>query len=52
MNLKLALAALVLAALPGLAQAMCLDGHKATTSACAEGQSWDAESQTCVDTTA
>ena len=53
MKFKLALAAVVLALAPGLAGAACYGDHeKMSTSACAEGQTWDAEAQTCVDTSA
>jgi len=53
MKMKLALAALVLAALPAVASAMCTgDQHKMSTSVCGEGQTWDSETQACVDTTA
>lgn len=53
MKLKLALAALVLAAMPTFAAAMCEHGEKSmSTSMCADGQTWDAPTQTCVDTNA
>jgi hypothetical protein len=53
MTLKLALAALVLAALPAVATAQCTRGEqKMSTSNCAEGQIWDAATQSCVDSTA
>jgi hypothetical protein len=53
MRLKTVLAAFVLAALPGFALAQgCHGEQKMSTSVCADGQSWDATTQTCVDTTA
>ncbi|QYK39946.1 MAG: hypothetical protein KF887_10735 [Paracoccaceae bacterium] len=49
MKLKLTLAAIALALTPGLAAAMCKDGHtKITASACGEGQVYDAASGACV----
>jgi len=53
MKFRLALATLVLAVLPGIAVAMCQgDSHQTSTSACADGQSWDPETRTCLDTSA
>ena len=53
MSIRLALATLVLATLPGLAMAACRgDSHQMSTSACADGFAWDPETQTCVETTA
>ncbi len=49
MKAKLTLAALVLAATPGLAVAMCSDMKPAQTAlTCAEGTVWDSETRTCV----
>jgi hypothetical protein len=49
MKLKVTLAALVLAATPGLAAAMCSDMKPAQTAAgCAEGMVWDGQTRTCV----
>ena len=49
MKIKITLAALVLAATPGLAVAMC-SGMKPqqTALSCAEGQVWDSQTSTCV----
>ena len=48
MSIKTLLAALVLTAAPGLAMAECSWGAQAVTMSCAEGLSWDADSQTCI----
>jgi hypothetical protein len=50
MKIKVLLAALALAAAPGLASAMCSWSAHGTEQAmtCAEGTVWDATSQTCV----
>jgi len=49
MKIKVTLAALVLAATPGLAFAMCSDMRPAqTASSCAEGTVWDSQAGTCV----
>ncbi len=47
MTLKSLLAALALTIAPTLAAASCF-GEQHTTMSCAEGSTWDAESQTCV----
>ncbi len=53
MKFRLALAAFFLAAVPAVAGPMCSDGHRdITTSVCGEGQTWDIDAQSCVDTTA
>jgi hypothetical protein len=41
----------ILALTPGLAMAECNWGHKMdqTVASCAEGKTWDAASQACVD---
>jgi hypothetical protein len=52
MTIRTALAALVLAAVPAVGWAGCNDGHRnMSTSSCAEGQTWDATTQTCVPVT-
>lgn len=49
MKLKATLAALVLAAIPGLAAAACSDMKPAQTAvSCAEGLVWDSQTRTCV----
>jgi hypothetical protein len=48
MSIKTLLAALVLTAAPGLAMAECSWGAHQVTMSCAEGMSWDADSQSCV----
>lgn len=48
MTLRTTLAALALTLLPGLAAASCWGMKNETASACSEGQTWDAGSQTCV----
>lgn len=50
MTMKLTLATLALVLLPSFAMAMC--GTKSSASACADGQTWDSATRTCVDTTA
>jgi hypothetical protein len=47
MTLRLTLAALVLAAIPGMAAAMCSD-MKPTAASCADGMVWDGQTRTCV----
>ncbi len=50
MKLKIALAALALTLSPAIASAMCSSMKPAqTASACADGQVFDADSQTCVE---
>ncbi|MBE2278732.1 MAG: hypothetical protein IAE87_20860 [Rhodobacteraceae bacterium] len=50
MKTRILLAALALAALPGLALAFgCQDRTQITASSCAEGQVWDGVAGTCVD---
>ncbi|MBD3765965.1 MAG: adenylosuccinate lyase [Rhodobacterales bacterium] len=47
MKLRVLLASAALALAPGLALAMC--GHdQVTAGQCAPGQTWDAETQSCV----
>ncbi|MBT8418037.1 MAG: carbohydrate-binding module family 14 protein [Silicimonas sp.] len=50
MKLKLHLAVLALAMLPGAAMAACFDGHAKDdiVMSCADGQVYDAETQSCV----
>lgn len=49
MKLRVTLAALVLAATPGLAAAMCSDMKPAQTAmSCADGMIWDSQTRTCV----
>jgi hypothetical protein len=49
MTLRIALVALCLSLVPGLAAAKCF-GERGSQSAatCAEGQVWDADSETCI----
>ena len=49
--MKTAFAAAVLALLPALASAAGCDHANTAQMSCAEGTTWDAESQTCVPTT-
>lgn len=50
MKIKTLLAALVLAAAPGLAGAACWSGHE-TVMSCADGQVYDSETRSCVPVT-
>ena len=48
MRVRLLLAALITAATPGLALAMCSGyGHEQVTMSCPEGQSFDAATESC-----
>ncbi len=46
--MKLFLSALVLVVLPAAAFAQCTGMEEMSTSQCAQGQTWDAPTQTCV----
>lgn len=51
MRIKTLLAAFVLMAMPGFAYATgCSWGSHEVTMSCADGATWDAETQTCVPT--
>ena len=47
MKLKLTLAAVALALMPGIAAAQCAWSASQSASQCGAGQVWDAENQTC-----
>ncbi len=48
MPLRTLVAALALAALPGIGFAACFGDHQKTTMSCADGTVWDATKGTCV----
>ena len=51
MKLKLLLAAVVMMGLPAVASAQCSWGmEEQVTMSCADGSTWDAESQSCIPT--
>ncbi len=49
--MKTLIAAAVLAVLPGVAAFAACGPHSLQTMSCAEGQLWDAPTQSCVDRT-
>jgi len=51
MKAKLAVAALALAFIPGLAAAQCFGDHQQVTMSCPEGQVFDTEQQSCITPT-
>lgn len=50
MRIKTLLAAFVLMAVPGFAYAECSWGSHEVTMSCADGATWDAETQACIPT--